>query len=112
MKTIGIIGSGGVGKTLGAGFLKHGYSVIIGTREPSKLTDWLGKEGIGAAVGSFSDAAKADIIVLAVKGSASIEALRLADESNLNGKTIIDATNPINPEKGPVNGVLSFYTSL
>jgi predicted dinucleotide-binding enzyme len=112
MKTIGIIGSGGVGKTLGAGFLKHGYSVTIGSRDPSKLTDWLEKGGSGAKTGSFADAAKADIIVLAVKGSAALEALNLANESNLNGKTIIDATNPINSENPPEKGVLSFYTSL
>jgi predicted dinucleotide-binding enzyme len=112
MKTIGIIGSGGVGKTLGAGFLKHGYSVTIGTREASKLTDWLGKEGLGAKVGSFSEAALADIIVLAVKGSAALAALNLATASNLHGKTIIDATNPINPGKAPEKGVLSFFTTL
>ena len=37
---IGIIGSGEVAKTLGAGFLKHGHDVMLGTREPGKLADW------------------------------------------------------------------------
>ena len=34
---VGIIGSGVVGQTLAAGFLKHGHQVEIGTRDPAKL---------------------------------------------------------------------------
>jgi len=31
---VGILGSGGVGQTLAAGFLKHNHQVVVGTREP------------------------------------------------------------------------------
>jgi len=113
MKTIGIIGSGGVSKTLASGFLKHGYAVVVGSREPSKLADWLATAGANAQTGTFADAASAgEILVLAVKGHAALEALKLAGEANLSGKVIIDATNPINPDKAPEKGVISFYTSL
>jgi predicted dinucleotide-binding enzyme len=37
---VGIIGSGVVGQTLAAGFLKHGHQVEIGTRDPAKLKEW------------------------------------------------------------------------
>ena len=37
---VGIIGSGTVGQHLGAGFVKHGHEVWVGTREPAKLADW------------------------------------------------------------------------
>ena len=68
--------------------------------------------GKSANVGSFSDTANfGDIFVLAVKGSAAIDVLTKAGESNLSGKTIIDATNPI-ADAPPVNGVLKFFTSL
>ena len=40
MKEIGIIGSGIVAQTLGTGFLKHGYQVMLGTRDKSKLAEW------------------------------------------------------------------------
>ncbi len=40
MKKIGIIGSGIVAQTLGGGFLKHGYQVMLGTRDKSKLAEW------------------------------------------------------------------------
>lgn len=108
---IGIIGSGIVAKTLAAGFIKHGHKVTIGTREISKLGDWK-TQNPNAIVGSFKDAAKfGEIIVLAVKGSAAIEALTQAGEVNLKGKTIIDTTNPI-ADAPPVNGVLKYFTDL
>ncbi len=109
---VGILGSGIVGRTLGAGFLRHGYEVTMGTRDASKLSDWHQKEGAKATIGSFSDAARnADIIVLAVGGAVAESALEMAGAPVLNGKTIIDATNPIAQEP-PVNGVLRFFTSL
>jgi len=37
---VGIIGSGSVAKTLGAGVIKHGHEVALGTRNPTKLADW------------------------------------------------------------------------
>ena len=37
---IGVLGSGDVAKALGAGFLKHGHEVMLGTRNASKLAGW------------------------------------------------------------------------
>lgn len=47
---IGIIGSGDVAKSLGSGFLKHGYEVMLGTRSPEKLAEWLSGQPIGTLV--------------------------------------------------------------
>jgi predicted dinucleotide-binding enzyme len=107
---IGVIGSGGVGVTLASGFVKHGYKVMIGTREPSKLADWEAKsEGNGKA-GSVEETAKfGDIIVLAAKGTAAVEVLKTSGAENIKGKIVIDATNPI-ADKPPVNGVLQYFT--
>jgi len=108
-KKIGILGSGMVGQVLATGFIKHGYEVMIGTRDTSKLDVWKSKNNNGQ-VGSFADAAKyGEIIVLATKGTVAKAALDLAGVEHLKGKTIIDVTNPI-AEHPPVNGVLSFFT--
>jgi predicted dinucleotide-binding enzyme len=108
---IGIIGSGDVAKALGAGFLKHGHEVMLGTRDPAKLGDWA-KLDSKARIGSFADAAKfAETVVLAVKGTVASEALRAAGAANLSGKTVIDATNPI-ADSPPTNGVLKFFTNF
>jgi predicted dinucleotide-binding enzyme len=108
---IGIIGSGDVAKALGAGFLKHGHEVLMGTRDPSKLDDWK-KENPGGKVASFAEAATfAEVAVLAVKGTVAADAVKAAGPANLAGKTLIDAVNPI-ADAPPVNGVLQFYTKI
>lgn len=108
---IGILGSGDVAKSLAAGFLKHGHSVKVGSRSPEKLSNWAASLP-ALATGSFADAAEfADLVVLAVKGDAALQALDLAGAGHLAGKTVIDATNPI-ADAPPVNGVLKFFTNL
>ena len=108
---VGILGSGDVAKALAVGFLKHGHNVVMGTRDPAKLTDWLAQQP-GARATSFSEAAKfGEVVVLAVKGTVALEALRAAGAPNLAGKPIIDATNPI-ADAPPINGVLKFFTNL
>ncbi|NNJ39438.1 MAG: NAD(P)-binding domain-containing protein [Eudoraea sp.] len=110
MKKIGVLGSGIVGQTLASGFLKHGYEVMIGSRDTAKLAEWLENNPENSHLGSFEDtAAFAEIIVLAVKGTAVEAVLEQSGEGNLNGKIIIDATNPI-ADAPPVNGVLQFFT--
>ena len=108
---VGVLGSGDVAKVLGAGFLKHGHEVMMGTRTTAKLAEWQ-KQNPKGKVGHFPDAAKfGELIVLAVKGNAAAEALLAAGSKNLDGKTVIDATNPI-ADTPPTNGVLKFFTSL
>jgi len=108
---IGVIGSGVVGRTLAVGFLKYGHAVTIGTRDPDKLKDWAA-EHKGAQVAGFAGtAAFGEVVVLAVAGAGALEALRLAGAANLDGKPVVDATNPI-ADAPPVHGVLSFFTSL
>ena len=106
-KKIGILGSGAVAKALAKGFLKYGYEVMLGTRDIVKLNEFIDK----ANVGSFEDTAKwAETIVLACKGTAAEDVIKLAGVKNLKDKTIIDTTNPIS-DSPPDNGVLKFFTS-
>jgi predicted dinucleotide-binding enzyme len=107
---IGILGSGTVGKTLAAGYSGHGHEVAIGTRDPARLAEW-GRANPGIRIASPAEAARfAEVGVLAVKGLAAAEALRGA-AGHLDGKLVLDATNPI-AEAPPVNGVLRFFTTL
>lgn len=107
---IGILGSGTVGQTLALGFEKHGYKVMIGSRNPEKLNEWKNTTGYGKLLGSFSEtAAFGEILILAVKGSAAEEALRLSGKENHLNKIVIDTTNPI-ADTPPDNGVIRFFT--
>ncbi|MDZ4822779.1 MAG: NAD(P)-binding domain-containing protein [Flavobacteriales bacterium] len=111
MKKIGIIGSGQVAQVLATGFLNHGYPVMVGSRDASKLNEWKTTAGANAHTGSMEDAARfGEILVLTVKGDAALDAIKLAGEKNLAGKTVIDTTNPIDHSKPPVNGVLALFT--
>lgn len=106
---IGIIGTGNVGKALAKAFLRHGHPVMVGSRSPAKLEGWRGEIGDSLAFGTVKDAvAFADVVVLAVKGTAAKEAVS-AIAADLAGKVVIDTTNPI-ADAPPVNGVLQFFT--
>jgi hypothetical protein len=110
---IGIIGSGEVGQALGTAFIKEGHSVVLGTRDPSKaaVVKWK-SENTGSKTGTFEEAASfGELLVLATAGHAAESALGLAGLKNLDGKTVIDVTNPIAPAP-PEKGVLKFTTSL
>ena len=108
---VGIVGSGIVGQTLANGFVKHGYDVTIGTNTASKREELRSKTNGNVKIGSFEDAARfGEIVVVATKGTAAEAALKAAGTANLNGKTVIDTTNPI-ADAVPVNGVLQFFTS-
>lgn len=111
-KKIGVLGSGSVGEVLANGFLKHGYAVMRASREPKKLDAWKSGAQGEASTGTFAEAAKwADVVVLAVKGSAAESAIEQAGIANLAGKTVIDTTNPIG-DAPPKNGVIQYFTAM
>ena len=93
---IGILGSGGVAQTLGAGLLSKGHEVRLGTRDPSKLEDWIAGAGKGARAGSFGEvAAFGEIVFLCTLGEGALDALALAGADHLRGKVLVDVTNPL-----------------
>jgi len=99
---IAVLGSGAVGDTLANGFVKHGYSVMRGSRDPNKLK-WSGEKG------TFEQAAAwGEVVVIAVKGTAA-EPLVKSIASQLAGKVVIDTNNPIG-DVPPTNGVLNYFT--
>jgi predicted dinucleotide-binding enzyme len=110
-KRVGVLGSGVVGRTLAEGFLKHGYEVMLGTRDPARgeVPVWLAANP-GAKDGTFRETAVfGEIVVLAVMGRVVDEVLDQAGPDHLTGKILIDATNPLADDK-PVNGILTFAT--
>jgi predicted dinucleotide-binding enzyme len=109
---VGMLGSGEVAQTLASGFIKHGYEVMMGSRNPDKLTEWKTRHGKKAGTGTFSEAAGfSDLLVLAVKGTAAVGTIQSVGVAALAGKTVIDVTNPI-ADAPPVNGVIKFFTTL
>lgn len=109
-KKIGILGSGVVGKTLASAFQKEGYEVMIGSRDPEKLSEFIEDQNTEILSGSFDQTAEfGDTILLAVKGKAAKEVLKNIGDERLEDKVIIDATNPIE-DREIIDGVLHFFT--
>ena len=106
---VGVLGSGMVGEALANGLLKHGYEVMRGSRDPSKLVEWKTNAPGAAKTGTFAETARfGEMVILAVKGTAADRALGQC-QVELDGKVVIDATNPIADEP-PQDGVLRFFT--
>lgn len=108
---VGIIGSGIVGQTIGAKLVERGEDVVLGTRSPANLDhkrgmggtlgDWVAKTNNKAKIMTFADAAMhGEIVLNATAGTGSLEALSLAGAQNLDGKILIDISNPLDFSKG------------
>jgi 8-hydroxy-5-deazaflavin:NADPH oxidoreductase len=110
---VGIIGSAVVGQVLAKAFLSEGYDVMLGSRNPTKqeVVTWHQQNPSGKT-GTFEETASfGDIVVLATGGSVTKNAINLAGINNLDGKVVIDTTNPI-AAAPPVNGVIKYFTTL
>lgn len=111
---IGILGTGGVGRTLAAKLVSDGHEVVIGTRN---VEDTLAKnkpDAMGSPaykewqnnnpkvkLTTFAEATKfGEIIILATFGDVTKNAIDLAGKENFNGKIVIDTTNPLDFSKG------------
>ncbi|MCR6645213.1 MAG: NAD(P)-binding domain-containing protein [Terricaulis sp.] len=94
---IAILGAGAMAKGLAIQFSRSGYNVVLGARDRNKAADAAADIGRGVQAASFRGAASAaDIIILATPYAAASDVLGLAGD--LNGKIIIDITNPMTPD--------------
>ena len=92
---IGIIGSGAIGGILGKFWAQAGHEIVFSSRRPETLTSLVDQAGSHTRAGTVAQAAQfSDVILLAVNYGTLDEALREIN-GKLNGKIVIDATNPV-----------------
>lgn len=111
---IGVLGTGAVGQTLSAALAGAGHDVVVGTRDVEgalartestqawvpPFADWHAANP-EVRVGTFAAAAAhAEAVVNATAGVASLAALRSAGAENLDGKILIDVSNPLDFSAG------------
>ena len=100
---IAVLGTGMVGKTIGSKLIKLGHDVKMGsrTRDNAKAVEWAAGAGNRASCGIFAEAAAfGEIVFNCTAGVNSIAALTLAGAENLNGKILVDVSNPLDFSKG------------
>ena len=110
----GILGTGVVGKTMAGRLDGMGHETMVGTRdlvdtlsrtEPDQygnppFRSW-NQEHPSVRLGAFEEAAAhGEIVVNATAGTVSLEALEMAGEDNLNGKILMDLSNPLDFSRG------------
>ena len=97
MSTISIIGSGGMATAVSGRIAKAGHTVEVMSRDPAKARALADKLAAGATTGTYGAAPAGDTVILAVPyGSAASVVTDFGDA--LNGKVIIDITNPVTPD--------------
>jgi predicted dinucleotide-binding enzyme len=88
MASIGVIGSGNIGSTVGEAWRRAGHEVVYGGRSPDP-----------PRTVSVADAiAGAEVVLLALPGAA-VPALLAEHGAALDGRLVIDATNDIGGER-------------
>lgn len=111
---IAVLGTGMVGRALAARLSGLGHDVTVGTRDPQATLARTDVDGMGnppfrtwsaghpeVTVTALGEAATdADLIVLATNGSGSLSALEQVGAENLDGKVLIDISNPLDFSRG------------
>ncbi|HVD11820.1 MAG TPA: NAD(P)-binding domain-containing protein [Gaiellaceae bacterium] len=100
---VAVLGTGVVGRTLGTKLVELGHEVKMGSRTPDNApaAEWVASAGDAAGQGTFADAAAFGELVLNCTGGAvALEALTAAGGDNLEGKTVLDVSNPLDFSRG------------
>ena len=111
---IAILGTGNVGQTFAEKFISLGHSVVMGTRDVAntmerKATDNYGSLPFGewhaknqaVVLKTFAKAvSEGEIVINALNGGATISAINSANETDFDGKIIIDIANPLDFSQG------------
>lgn len=94
---IAIIGAGNVGGGLAASAIKAGHEVFVSAGNPASAQETADKTGATPAGSNTEAVGDADVVVLAVPGSAVADVVgELAD--SLTGKVVVNAANALTPD--------------
>jgi len=97
MRTISIIGSGGMAAAIGGLAVRAGYTVEVASRDPAKARALAEPLGTGVTTGTFGSEPAGDIVILAVPYTAVLDVVRQYG-GKLAGKLLVDITNPVKPD--------------
>jgi len=101
---VAVLGTGMVGDAIGSKLIEIGHAVMMGSRTAGneKAAAFAAKHNGGkASTGTFADAAAfGEIVFNCTKGVETINILKSSGENHLNGKILIDLSNPLDFSKG------------
>lgn len=111
---IGILGTGGVGRTLAAKLIALEHEVVIGTRNVEDTLARTAPDGMGGPpfkawhsqnpkvkLVKFSEAASfGEMLFLCTFGDKTSASIEMAGKQNFDNKVVIDTTNPLDFSQG------------
>src|SRR5262245_24257156 len=100
---IGILGTGMVGEALGAKFTQLGHQVKLGSRTADKesAAKWAEAAGSTASLGTFNEAADfGEMVFICLKGAVFLEVAKGLGAKALDGKVVVDVSNPLDFSHG------------
>ncbi|MCB9076608.1 MAG: NAD(P)-binding domain-containing protein [Anaerolineaceae bacterium] len=111
---IAVFGTGMVGRAIAARLVEVGHDVMIGTRNVAETmartaSDMMGnppfsvwhQQNAQVKLGTFAEAAaQGELLFNCTSGDGALAALNAAGEANLNGKVLVDISNPLDFSQG------------
>jgi 8-hydroxy-5-deazaflavin:NADPH oxidoreductase len=95
---VAIIGSGNVGKALGASISKAGHHVVISASQPDHARSAAEQIGATAADSNADAVAEADVVILAVWYPVAVGEVASEIAGSARGRVVVDVTNPVKPD--------------
>src|SRR3954447_212322 len=95
---IAILGTSAVGPALGKALTAAGHDVTIGTRDPVQTRARDQWAAVDLPLAAYQDL-DAEVFINATSGSGSLAALEAVGHA-LNGKVVIDTSNPLDHSQG------------
>ncbi len=97
MTTISIIGSGNMANAIGTRAAQHGHTIELMSRDPARAQALADQIGHGATVGTFGARPAGEIVFVAVPHQSAVDVVTHYGDA-LDGKILIDITNPFNAD--------------
>ncbi|MFN2438302.1 MAG: NADPH-dependent F420 reductase [Chitinophagaceae bacterium] len=95
---IGVLGTGVVGEAIATALINKEHQVMMGSRQAGneKAEAWKNNAGNNASAGTFAETTLyGELIFSCLNGEYALEAIGPIKTENLDGKVLIDVTNPL-----------------
>ncbi len=103
---LAVLGTGSAGRAIAARLAELGHQVSIGTRDPDATqargdyAEWAGDHPQVRLATYAAAAAAAEVVIHVTNGASALDVLALAGADNLDGKVLIDVSNPLDFSQG------------
>ena len=103
---LAVLGTGSAGRAIAARLAELGHEVSIGTRDPdatrarADYAEWAGDHPQVRLATYAVAAGAAEVVLHVTNGASALDVLALAGADNLDGKVLIDVSNPLDFSQG------------